>query len=268
MTTRVGRRRHSREERERPAAAGLLGRQVKLLPSGRSCSLGIVMKFTCHRCDGDLPGDALRGFCPTCGAPQLRFETEGETAEDPEASSGTAPPPRPREINWPLGMRCAVGVALGTSLVFAVAFFLPYLGLPCLLLLFGASFLTVGLYRRRLPGAVMTAGVGAKLGFSTGVLLMAGLAVALSAVMCLARYRTHTMDAFDAQWKSQVTELLDRTRANSPVPPEAERQMQAPEFRAGSMLAGLVLLGGFLVVISAGSGAFAGSIAVQQRAKR
>ena len=97
---------------------------------------------------------------------------------------------------------------------------------------------------------------------------MAGLAVALSVVLLLARYRTHTMATFDAQWKSQVTELLDRTRASSSVPPEAERQMQAPEFRAGSMLAGLMLLGGVLVVISTGSGAFAGSIAVQHRAKR
>ena len=223
------------------------------------------MTLTCHRCDGDLPGDDLRGFCPTCGAPQLRFEADPEMASDAGTSSGTAPPPRPREINWPLGMRCAVAVALGTTVVFAAAFFLPYLGLPSLLLLFGASFLTVGLYRRRLPGAVMTAGVGARLGLSTGVLLMAGLAISLSAVLLLARYRMHTMTAFDAQWKSQVAELLDRTRANSSVPPEAELQMQRPEFRAGSMLAGLVLLGGFLVVISAGSGAFAGSIATQPR---
>ena len=96
---------------------------------------------------------------------------------------------------------------------------------------------------------------------------MAGMAIALSAVLLLARYRTHTMGTFDAQWSLQVTELLDRTRATSPVPPEAERQMQTAEFRAGSMLAGLLLLGGFLVVISAGSGAYAGSIAVQQRAK-
>ena len=164
-------------------------------------------------------------------------------------------------------MRCAVSVAMGTSAMFAAAFLIPYLGLPSLLLLFGASFLTVGLYRRRSPGAVMTAGVGARLGLSTGVLLMAGMAIALSAVLLLARYRTHSMGPFDAQWSSQVAELLDRTRATSPVQPEAERQMQTAEFRAGSMLAGLMLLGGFLVVISAGSGAFAGSIAVQQRVK-
>lgn len=225
------------------------------------------MKPTCHRCDGDLPGDDLRGFCPVCGAPQLRFETNLEAATHPAVSSGTAPPPRPREIDWPRAMRCAGSVALGTAAMFAAAFFAPYLGLPSLLLMFGASFLTVGLYRRRSPGAVMTAGVGARLGLSTGVLLMVGIAIALSAVLLLARYRTHTMDAFDAQWRSQVTELLDRTRATSPVPPEAERQMQTPEFRAGSMLAGLMLLGGFLMVISVGSGAFAGSIAVQQRAK-
>ncbi len=225
------------------------------------------MRLTCHRCGGDLPGDDVRGFCPTCGAPQLRFGSEADGESETGESTGALPPPRPREINWPLGMRCAAGVALGTALVFAAAFVLPYLGLPSLLLLFGASFLTVGLYRRRLPEARMTATIGAKLGLSTGVLVMAGVAVALSAMLMLARYRTHTMSTFDVQWSQQVEELLERTRATSPVPPEAERQMQTPEFRAGSMLAGLGMLGGFLLVISAGSGAFAGSIAVRQQAK-
>ena len=224
------------------------------------------MRLTCHRCGGDLPGDAVRGFCPTCGAPQLRFGSDSVGEDEPGESTGALPPPRPREIDWPLAMRCAGGVALGTAALFAAAFVLPYLGLPSLLLLFGASFLTVGLYRRRLPEARMTAGIGAKLGLSTGVLLLAGLAVALSAMLLLARYRTHTMSAFDAQWSFQMEELLERTRATSPVPPEAERQMQTPEFRAGSLLTGLGMLGGFLLVISAGSGAFAGSIAVRRQA--
>jgi len=164
-------------------------------------------------------------------------------------------------------MRCAATVAGGAAVVFAAAFAIPWLSLPSLLLLFGASFLTVGLYRRGSPAAMMTAGVGAKLGLSTGVLLSAGVAIAMSAVLLVARYRTHTMAGFDAQWTAQVKELLERTKATSQVPPEAERGMQTPEFRAGSMLAGLSLLGGFLVIVATGSGAFAGSIAVRQRAK-
>lgn len=164
-------------------------------------------------------------------------------------------------------MRCAAIVAGGTALVFALAFLFPVFSLPSLLLLSGASFLTVALYRRQSPAAMMTASVGARLGLSTGVLLMTGMAVVLCVLLLVARYRTHTMSNFDAQWRSQVQELLDRTKASSPVPPEAERQMETPEFRAGSMLAGLSLLGGFLVAVSAGSGAFAGSIAVRQRAK-
>ncbi len=223
------------------------------------------MRLTCHRCGGDLPGNDLRGFCPTCGAPQLRFGLESGGESEAGRSTGSLPPPRPREIDWPLAMRCAAAVAVGIAAVFATAFALPFLGLPSLLLIFGASFLTVGLYRRRSPGAVLTASVGAKLGLSTGVLLLAGLLVALSAMLMLARYRGHTMGTFDAQWTSQVDDLLERTRATSTVPPEAERQMLTPEFRAGSMLAGLGMLGGFLLVISAGSGAFAGSIGVRQR---
>ena len=225
------------------------------------------MRLTCHRCGGDLPGDDLRGFCPTCGAPQLRFGADSHGESDGEQSTGAMPPPRPREIEWPLAMRCAALVAAGSAAVFAVAIAVPLLSLPSLVLLLSASFLTVGLYRRRSPASLMTAGVGARLGLSTGVLLTAGLAVVLSAMLLVARFRTHSMSAFDAQWSAQVHELLERTKATSPVPPEAEQQMASPEFRAGSMLGGLLLLGGSLVAVSAGSGAFAGSIAVRQRAK-
>ena len=225
------------------------------------------MRLTCHRCGGDLPGDDLRGFCPTCGAPQLRFGADSTGEDDGAESTGTMPPPRPREIQWPLAMRCAAVVAAGSAGLFAIAFAIPGFSLPSLLLLLSASFLTVGLYRRRSPTSVMTTGVGARLGLSTGVLLMAGLAVVLCAALLLARFRTHSMGAFDAQWNAQVQDLLERTKATSPVPPEAEQQMASPEFRAGSTLAGLVLLGSFLVAVSAGSGAFAGSLAVRQRAK-
>ena len=225
------------------------------------------MRLTCHRCGGDLPGDDLRGFCPTCGAPQLRFGTEATGESDEAESTGTMPPPRPREIEWPLAMRCAAAVAAGSAALFALAFAVPGFSLPSLVLLLSASFLTVGLYRRRSPASLMTAGVGARLGLSTGVLLTAGLAVVLCAALLLARFRTHSMGAFDAQWHAQVHDLLERTKATSPVPPEAEQQMGSPEFRAGSMLGGLLLLGGFLVAVSAGSGAFAGSIAVRGRAK-
>ncbi len=223
--------------------------------------------LTCHRCGGDLPGDDLRGFCPACGAPQLRFGEALSGELEAADSTGSLPPPRPLEVHWPIAMECAAMVAAGSAIVFAAAFALPILGLPSLLLLSGSSFLTVGLYRRKSPAALMTPGVGARLGLSTGVLLTAALAIALSAMLLLARYHAHSMDTFDAQWSAQVQELLERTRSSSPVPPDAARQMMSPEFRAGSMLAGLSLLAAFLVAVSAGSGAFAGSIAVRQRTK-
>ena len=225
------------------------------------------MSLTCHRCGGDLPGDDLRGFCPACGAPQLRFGAADSDDREATESTGAKPLPRPQEIQWPLGMRCAAAVAGGSALLFAAAFAVPALGLPTLLLLSGGSFLTVGLYRRKSPAALMTPGVGARLGLSTGVLLTVALAVALAAMLLLARFHAHSMAAFDTQWTAQVQDLLERTQASSPVPPDAARQMMSPEFRAGSMLAGLAMLASFLIAISAGSGAFAGSIAVRQRSK-
>ena len=97
--------------------------------------------------------------------------------------------------------------------------------------------------------------------------MTATLAVALAGMLLLARFHAHSMAAFDAQWSAQVQDLLERTQSGSPVPPDAARQMMSPEFRAGSMLAGLAMLASFLLAVSAGSGAFAGSIAVRQRSK-
>ena len=180
------------------------------------------------------------------------------------ASTGAPPPPKPQAVAWPVAMRSAAVVVLGLAALFAAAFALPVLSLPSLLSISAASFLAVGLYRRQMPEARMNAGIGARIGLSTGVMLTAALAAVLATGLVMARYRLHAMDAFDAQWSTQISLMLDRTQAaRGPMPPEAVHQMETPEFRAGSMLGGLGVLAVVLLVTTTGSGAFAGSIAVR-----
>ena len=221
--------------------------------------------MTCHRCGGDLPGGEVRGFCPACGAPQLMLRTEPIDEAGDEGTTGTPPPPRPQSLVWPVALRYAALIAVVAAALFALAFAVPALGLPSLLLLSGASFLTVGIYRRQLPTAPMTPRIGARIGLSTGLLLTAALSVTMTAALLVARYRTHAMLAFDAQWSVQVAEMVERTQGNKAMTPEALAGMRSPEFRAGSMLSALGVLAGILVAISTGSGAFAGSIAVRPR---
>ena len=219
------------------------------------------MVLTCHRCGADLPGDDVRGFCPNCGAPQLRVWASLPEEAEPRETTGAAPPPLPRSILWPVAMRCGALVAAAVALFFALALAVPALGLLSLLLIFGASFLAVGLYRRRTPVSLMTPGIGARIGLSTGLLTLAALAITLSVALVGARYRTRAMSGFDAQWTLQMQELIERTNATTPVPPEAARAMTTPEFRAASMLSAMSVFAVFLLGISTGSGAFAGSIA-------
>ena len=205
----------------------------------------------------------MRGFCPACGAPQLRVRTDVARDETPGETTGTLPPPLPKLVQWPVAMRCAALVASVVALLFVLALAIPLLSLLSLLMIFGSSFLAVALYRRRSPRSVMTPAIGARIGLSTGILMIAALAITLSATLLGARFRTHSMASFDAQWADQMQDLLARTRATTPIPPEAAQSMARPEFRAGSMLAALSTLSLFLVAISAGSGAFAGSISVR-----
>ena len=223
------------------------------------------MTLVCHRCGADLPGEHPRGFCAACGAPQMTLGEDFAREQAAGETTGTPPPPRPRAIAWPAAMRSAAVVAGGITLLFAAACVVPWLGFFSLLSISAAAFLAVGLYRRQQPVAVIDAAIGARIGLSTGLLLAALLTMVVTASLLVARFRTHAMDAFDAQWNTQMRLLLDRSRTGAPLPPEVVAQMNAPEYRAGSMLGGIVLLGVVLIATTTGSGAFAGSIAVRKQ---
>ena len=218
------------------------------------------MELTCHRCGGGLPGESLRGFCPHCGAPQLTISLAIEATQVADGDGATLKPERSAgEVRWPLALKLAAMAAVICGGLFVAGSVLPGLtGLGLLFLLTAAS-LVVGRYRMLAPTEPMHAGVGAKIGLSTGLLLVAVLALAMSAVGVIARFRLHEMAAFDAQWAAQSALLLDRLRAVGPVSPEVLHMVNAPEFRAGEMLSGMAILGALLLGLSAAAGALAGN---------
>src|ERR1700733_9660653 len=71
------------------------------------------MQDFCHRCGGELPaGDGATTFCPHCGSPQIFLQDYEEQTGAPEAdTTGTMPPPHPRQVEWKTAIRCAVLVA-------------------------------------------------------------------------------------------------------------------------------------------------------------
>lgn len=141
------------------------------------------MEHSCHKC-GKAVEDGL-AFCAHCGAPQIRVMTpEPATARvnsDEDASSPTMIGlPNPRSglgislpIRWGLALRpCAVAALVGAITM--------SLGLVLPVAVLGAGLLAVGLYRRRMPGAVIKATTGAQLGAISGIICFALSAIFLA----------------------------------------------------------------------------------------
>ena len=221
----------------------------------------------CHRCGGELSdGDGLSPFCPHCGAPQIYLVDYEQPAELTEANTtGTAPPPQPRQIEWKTAIRCALlvaGVAAALSLV--AARFESVSPLSWLWTVSG-SLITLALYRRRRPLAWMDAGIGARIGVVVGVVLVSCLAVAMAAGGLIARYALHNMAGFDAQLTQQLHLQIDHALAANPEAKSVQGYLYSPEFRAGMMLAGFGMISGILVVLSTVGGAVGGLLRTRHK---
>lgn len=222
-----------------------------------------------------MPG-SVRGFCAVCGAPQITVgDMEMVSAEAAEEGGSAPPPPLPSPIRWPEAMQCGAIVAGSAALLFGLGAVVPGLTGMGVLLTLGGAFVALLLYRRRLPGVAMTSGIGARIGLTTGLLLMAAMGVVLAGVGVWARFRTHGMAEFDAQWTSQMGVLLARTREAAASGPggteaadEVARMVGRPEFRAWTMLASFAAMSVVLVGLLTASGALAGSVGEASRRAR
>jgi hypothetical protein len=232
------------------------------------------MQQFCHTCGGDLPaGSGESPFCPHCGAPQLTLsldyqsvETGGEPAPGTisPASTGTLPPPRPRQVDWKMAIRCAVVVAGVAGALSVGAIRVPMLTPASLLWIMSGSLITLGLYQRRRPLARMDAGVGARIGVVVGLCLALGLAIPMAVVGVIARFGLHSMGSFDAWLGMIFATFIQQSKA--PFSPEELQMIHSQEFRAVYMLLLFAVVAVFLLVLSAVGGAFAGLLRTRRKA--
>jgi predicted RNA-binding Zn-ribbon protein involved in translation (DUF1610 family) len=236
-----------------------------LLPGSRWDSF-IDMQEHCHRCGGELSeGDETTSFCPHCGAPQLYLQEydrpNGATEPD---STGAPPPPHPQVVDWKTAIRCAALVAGIAAVLTVLAMGLP--GIPLLGTIgtfwtLTAAMTAVTFYQRSRPLAKMDARVGARIGLTTGVALVACIAFAMAAAGVVARFMLHSTGGFDAQVTEllqQVTVQLSRSAAGSPELPGVLKFVASPEFRAGYALATVATGAVILLLFSTLGGAVGG----------
>ena len=229
-----------------------------------------MQKF-CHTCGGDLPaGSGESPFCPHCGAPQLMLsldyqsvETGGE-APGTTASTGTLPPPRPRQVDWKMAIRCAAAVAAVAGLLSVGAMRIPMLTPASLLWVMSGSLITVGLYQRRRPAAWMDAGIGARIGVVAGLCLALGLAIPMAVAGVIARFALHSMGTFDAQLATIFQNFVQQSKGS--LQPDEVQFLETQEFRAGYMLLTFAIVSVFLLALSAVGGAFGGLLRTRRKA--
>jgi len=223
------------------------------------------MREFCHRCGGELSDDSSSPFCPHCGAPQIYLLDYEQPAEVGKSTTGAAPPPMPRQIEWKTAIRCALLVAgIAAALTLVAARFESISPLSWLWTVSG-SLITLGLYQKRRPQAGMDAGIGARIGVVVGVVLIGSLAVAMAAGGLAARYLLHNMAGFDAQLTQQLHMQVDHALAANPEAKSMQGYLYSPEFRAGMVLAGFGLISGILLVLSTIGGAVGGLLRTRQK---
>src|SRR5271170_3434536 len=186
----------------------------------------------CHRCGTPLASP--EAFCPACGAPQLLYESGGESTDDPASPEA----PALRDIQW----RAAIGAALTFAVPVGVLCspVVPVLSGGCCLWVVGGAVAAVGLYQRRSATRILPRPVGVRIGTMIG-LMAAAIASAFNAGgMLFERYVLHGGDAMEKSYRATMEQVSVATAQFSPGSPAEVRDalqfLLSPDGRAASVL--------------------------------
>jgi hypothetical protein len=220
----------------------------------------------CHRCGGELAGDGSSPFCPHCGTPQLYLQDyEAQTSASDGSTTGATPPPRPQQVDWKAAIQSAVVVAVVGGLLSVVAMKVEMVSPLTWMWTITGSLTTLALYQRRRPAAFMNAGVGARIGMLSGLMLVTCLAASAAIAGVVARYGLHSMAGFDAELTQQLHAQIEKAKTTNPDTKLVTGFLYSPEFRVGMMLAGAGLVSGFVLVLSTLGGAVGGFLRMRRK---
>jgi hypothetical protein len=207
----------------------------------------------CHRCGASLTDSTL--FCPTCGAPQVRFEAHAEG----EQRAGESPRPsqpliQSQGVSWKDATAAALLVSVPSGILSAIS----VLSWGCCLWVVGGAVLSIALYHKRAPGFHLDARSGLRIGMLAG-LIAAYTSVAVTAIWrVFARFVLHQGAAIDHFYDMVIQQSTAIVQTN----PEAEAQwhqyvhfLMSPDGRAAYTLLNSFVTGAGIVVLSAAGGA-------------
>jgi hypothetical protein len=175
------------------------------------------VEYPCHQCGAAV--EQGTAFCPQCRAPQIRVAvpetvTPSGITSDPAVSSLPAyfGAPLTTRIEWSQALPATALAGLITAVLMLTP--LAYFGFGMLI---GGS-LAVVFYRRRIPVANVTPGMGARLGMVSGI-LGGGI---FAALLSIGTMLFHAWDSI----RAKLIEVVEQAAARNPDP----QAQQALEF--------------------------------------
>ena len=186
------------------------------------------MTPACLRC-GESVHDTDR-YCSTCGMPQLvcqpveLLEIVPPSSDNPQAEAPSAAVPGATGITWRLALSVAILFGIPAGLLCSS---LSTIGQSLSILwMLAAAAWSVVLYARRARPGWITMGMGARIGFVTG-LIASWLTLFVNGIaLWLQRFPLHQGAQMDAEWSLLVARLMDQVA-------EINRQMASqPGFSA------------------------------------
>lgn len=162
-------------------------------------------------------------------------------------------PPRPNAIQWELAWKGALMCGVGAAVLSAI----PITSLGFLIWMIGAGVLSVSLYRRQMPGASITPGMGMRIGALAGV-----FGFALDAVFSIASFVTLRSTG---NFRQLMEEQMQKQLAGNTDPKVHEMMenmlnwMNTPRGAATVIAFFLLIVGIVFVVLTAAGGAMGAS---------
>lgn len=172
---------------------------------------------------------------------------------------GTRSQSAPGLIHWDLAWKSAMLCGVGAALLSAI----PFVSLGCCLWMLGAGALTVNLYRKQVPDAVITPGMGMRLGALSGVFGFIANAIVTTVSFMIQRSSGTFRQAMEEQMKKQMASTPD---------PKAQEIMQhmidwmaTPQGAATMMILVLIFMGVIFLLFTAAGGALGASMRGSRR---
>jgi len=222
------------------------------------------MEATCNRCHQSIPADSC--FCPTCGLPQLVYESDEAATATAERWTGAVHDAA--TVEWRPALRVAMLLAVPTGLLSCGQS--PVWPLSLLWMAAAAAWAVTLYARRQRPGWV-TMGAGARIGLVTGLLAGWFAFAASGAALYAMRFLFRAGKEFDDPWQAVVAQASQQWQSMSPDAQTAAtfksitRWLLTPEGRAGTVLGLLLVMEIALLLFAVAGGAIGARLMARRR---